>query len=339
LDKMITLRAAILDDYQGAGISQPHWEQLSGRIVLEGFRDTLHREEELVRRLRHYQIIVPIRERTFFQASLLRQLPELELLSLTGRNSGHVDVSAATELGILVTQTEGSGASAIEMTMALILAAAHRIAQEDRAVRKGLWQTGVGFELAGKTLGVVGLGRIGSRIASFGQFLGMRVLASSTNLTEQKAAAVGATCVPLDELFRQSDVVTLHLRLSERTRGIVTQELFSLMKPTAWFVNTARGHLLDEEALVDALRAGRISGAALDVFQVEPLPIDHPLRSLENVVLAPHMGSVTSDSYDIFFGQAVKNIAAYLDGRVPAGAVNPEVLEQGVHRRSGAGAA
>jgi phosphoglycerate dehydrogenase-like enzyme len=332
-------RVAILDDYQGAGLSQRHWAQLSGRIVLEGFRDTLHLEEELVRRLRPCQIIVPIRERTVFRRSLLQQLPELELLSLTGRNSGHVDVGAATELGILVTQTPGSGASAIEMTMALILAAAHRIAQEDRAVRSGLWQTGVGFELAGKTLGVVGLGRIGTRIAAFGQFLGMRVLASSPNLTEQRAAAAGATCVPLDELFRQSDVVTLHLRLSERTNGLITRQLFSLLKPRAWFVNTARGHLLDEQALIDALCEHRIAGAALDVFQTEPLPADHPLRFLENVVLAPHMGSVTTEAYDIFFREAVRNIEAYLDGRVPSGAVNPQVLEKGTgRRRSGAGA-
>jgi phosphoglycerate dehydrogenase-like enzyme len=216
-------------------------------------------------------------------------------------------------LGILVTQTEGSGATAVEMTMALILALAHRVAQEDRAMREGLWQTGMGFDLADKTFGIVGLGRIGSRIAAFGKHLGMRVLAWSANLTEEKAIAAGTTYTQLDDLFRQSDIVSLHLRLSDRTRGIITARLLSLMKPTACLVNTARGHLLDENALVAALQDGRIRGAALDVFQMEPLPIDHPLRSLENVVLAPHMGYVSAESY----------------GRVPAGAMNPEVLTGG----------
>lgn len=323
---------AVLDDYQGAGISQPYWQRLSGRIALEAFRDTLHDERALVERLRPFQILVPIRERTRFSARILRQLPALELLSLTGKNSGHVDVAAATEQGILVTQTEGSGPSAIELTMALILAFAHRVPQEHHAMRLGLWQTGIGFDLAGKVLGVVGLGRIGARIAQFGNQVGMKVLAWSANLTAEKAAAAGATYATLDDLFRQSDVITVHLRLSERTNRIITAREFSLMKPTACFVNTARGPLIDEAALIDVLRAGRIRGAALDVFDTEPLPVDHPLRSLENVVLTPHMGYVTEESYAQFFRQAVENIESYLDGQVPAGAMNPQVLADRVAR-------
>lgn len=319
-------KLALLDDYQGAGISQPYWRRLATRVALEGFRDTLHDESKLVERLRPFQIVVPIRERTHFSARLLQQLPDLELLSLTGKNSGQVDVAVATEQGILVTQTQGSGPSAIEMTMALMLTLAHRVSQEDRAMHLGLWQTGIGFDLSGKVLGILGLGRIGTRIAAFGNQLGMRVLAWSANLTEEKAAAAGATYVDLDDLFRQSDIVTLHLRLSERTNRIVTARHISLMKPTACFVNTARGQLVDEQALFEALLAGRIRGAALDVFQTEPLPANHPLRSLENVILTPHMGYVTEDSYDQFFSQAVENIEAYLDGRVPAGAMNPQVL-------------
>jgi phosphoglycerate dehydrogenase-like enzyme len=319
-------RVAVLDDYQGAGVSQPHWDKLRGRIELHGFRDTLPGERELAERLCPYEILVAIRERTRFSSSLLQQLPALELLSLTGRNSGQADVAAATSQGILVTQTEGGGPSAIETTMALMLALAHRVTQEDRAIREGLWQTGIGFDLSGKVLGIVGLGRIGSQIAAFGNQLGMRVLAWSTSLTEQKASAAGATYMPLEDLVRQSDIVTLHLRLSERTKGIFTARHISMMKSTASLVNTARGELLDEEALVKALQENRIRGAALDVFQKEPLPIDHPLRFLENVVLAPHMGYVTDESYDQFFGQAVENIAAYLDGRVPPGAINPEVI-------------
>ena len=321
-------RVAVLDDYQGAGVSQPHWERLRGRIQLESFSDTLHTESGLAERLRPYEILVPIRERTNFSSDLLRQLPALELLSLTGRNSGQVDVPAATSQGILVTQTDGGGPSAIETTMALMLSLAHRVTQEDRALRQGLWQTGIGFDLSGKVLGIVGLGRIGSRIAAFGNQLGMHVLAWSAHLDEQKAAAAGAAYAALDDLFKQSDIVTLHLRLSERTKGIVTARLLSLMKSTACLVNTARGHLLDEEALVEALQGNRIRGAALDVFQTEPLPIDHPLRSLENVVLAPHMGYVTRESYDLFFRQAVENIEAYLDGRVPHAAINPEVFRR-----------
>jgi phosphoglycerate dehydrogenase-like enzyme len=325
-------KVALLDDYQGAGISQPYWRRLAARIVLEGFRDTLHNESELVERLRPFQIVVPIRERTHFSAAILRQLPALELLSLTGKNSGQVDMATATEQGILVTQTEGSGPSAIEMTMALMLALAHRVPQEDRAMHLGLWQTGIGFDLSGKVLGIVGLGRIGTRIAAFGNQLGMRVLAWSANLTEQKAAGARASYVDLDDLFRQSDIITLHLRLSERTKQIITAQHISLMKATACFVNTARGQLVDEEALVDALRAGRIRGAALDVFHTEPLPVNHPLRSLENVILTPHIGYVTEDSYGQFFRQAVENIESYLEGRVPAGAMNPQVLADRMSR-------
>ncbi len=319
-------KVAVLDDYQGAGLSQPHWEKLRGRVELRGFRDTLQTEQALIERLRPFEILVAIRERTHFSPSLLQELPTLELLSLTGRLSGQVDVADATSNGVLVTETEGGGPSAIEMTMALILAIAHRVPQEGRAIRQGLWQTGMGFDLSGKTLGLVGLGRIGSQIAAFGKQLGMHLLAWSENLTAEKAAPAGATYTPLDDLLRQSDIVTLHLRLSERTRGLLTARHIALMKPTACLVNTARGHLLDEQALVNALREGRIRGAALDVFQTEPLPVDHPLRSLDNVVLTPHMGYVSEQSYDLFFRQAVENIEAYLDGRIPPGALNPEAF-------------
>ena len=320
-------RVALLDDYQGAAFALPYWKELEGRIELIPYRDTLHDEEKLVERLRSYPILVTIRERTHFPARILEGLPELELLVLTGKNSGQVDLAVATKRGILVAGTDGSGATAIEMTMALMLALAHRVAQEDRAMREGQWQTGIGFDLGGKTLGVVGLGRIGGPIAAFGKLLGMRLLAWSANLTPEKAAAAGAVYTPLNDLFRQSDVVTLHLRLSDRTKGIITARLISLMKPTACLINTARGHLVDEGALVDALRAKRIRGAALDVFQTEPLPADHPMRSLDNVVLTPHMGYVSEESYNRFFSQAVENIEAYLDGRVPAGALNPEVFK------------
>jgi phosphoglycerate dehydrogenase-like enzyme len=226
---------------------------------------------------------------------------------------------------VLVTETEGSGASPVELTMGLILAAARRIPQEDRALREGRWQTGVGVELRGKTLGILGLGRIGGRIAAFGNLLGMRVLAWGPTLTDERAAAAGVTRVSLETLFRESDVVSLHLRLSEMTRGVVTAALLALMKPTAFFVNTARGPLVDEAALVATLRARRIAGAALDVYDVEPLPVDHPLIALDNVVLTPHVGYVTGEVYRIFFRHVVEAIEAYLDGTLPPRTVNPEV--------------
>ena len=319
-------RIAILDDYQNAALSVPDWQRLTGRAGVEVFRDTLADTDALARRLADFEILVTIRERTRFSAALLRRLPALELLALTGRNSGQVDVTAATEQGVLVTETEGSGASPVELTMGLILAVARRIPHEERALREGRWQTGVGVELRGKTLGILGLGRIGSRIAAFGNLLGMRVLAWGPTLTDERAAAAGGTTrVSLETLFRESDVVSLHLRLSEMTRGVVTAPLLALMKPTAFLVNTARGPLVDETALIAALRARRIAGAALDVYDVEPLPANHPLIALDNVVLTPHVGYVTGAVYGIFFRQVVEAIEAFLDGKLPPRTVNPEV--------------
>jgi phosphoglycerate dehydrogenase-like enzyme len=317
-------RIAILDDYQGTVLSLPCWLRLGGRVTVDVFRDTVASEDGLVRRLAPYEILVLIRERTRFPASLIERLPALELLALTGRNSGHVDVAAATGHGVLVAETEGSGVAAIEHTMALMLATARRIPQEDRAMREGRWQVGLGVELSGKTLGILGLGRIGSQIAAFGKLLGMRVLAWGPTLTEERAAASKVMFVPLDTLFRESDVVSLHLRLSERTRGLVTAQYLSLMKPTAYLINTARGPLVDEAALIAALKARRIAGAGLDVFDVEPLPPDHPFLTLDHVVLSPHMGYVTQEAYDIFFRQVVENVESYLDGQLPPRTLNPE---------------
>lgn len=317
---------AVLDDYQGAAAALPHWRRLDGRARLDVFRNTPKSETALAERLASYEIIVPIRERTRFRASLLERLPRLELLALTGRNSGHVDVAAATARGVLVTETAGSAAAAVEHTMALILAVVRRIPQEDRALREGRWQTSVGVELAGKTLGVVGLGRIGGRVAAFGTFLGMRVLAWGPTLTAERAAAGGARFVPLETLLRESDVVSINTRLSEKTRGLIGARELAMMKPSAYLVNTARGPIVDEAALVAALRGRGIAGAALDVFDEEPLPGSHPLPALDNVVLTPHVGYVTREAYDAFFGQAVEAILAYLDGKVPPRALNPDVL-------------
>lgn len=317
---------AILDDYQDAVRHLSYWKRLDGQVTLDVFRDTLSSEDALVERLKPYAIVVAIRERTRFTGSLLGRLPALEHLAITGRNSGHVDLAAATKRGILVTATSGSGPSAIEHTLALILALARRVPQEDRAMREGRWQTTVGVELSGKTLGIVGLGRIGSRVAAFGHFLGMRVVAWGPTLTDERARAAGVTRVALDDLFRESDLVSLHLLLSAQSRGIVTARLLGLMKPTAYLVNTARGPLIYEPALIAALRERRIAGAALDVYEVEPLPRDHPLLALDNVVLTPHLGYVTEEGYRAFFGQVVENVESWLNGEAPKRALNPEVL-------------
>ncbi len=322
-------RIAVLDDYQGVVAELPCWSPLAGRVGLDVFRDTLKTEAALGKRLAPYEIVVAIRERTRFPASLLARLPRLELLALTGRNSGHVDMVAATARGVLVTETAGSSAAAIEHTMALTLALVRRIPREERALREGRWQTTVGVELAGKTLGVIGLGRIGNRIAAFGTFLGMHVLAWGPTLTVERAAAGGARFVTLETLLRESDLVSINARLSEKTRGLIDARHLAMMKPTAYLVNTARGPIVDEAALVAALRAKRIAGAALDVFDEEPLPPTHPLLGLDNVVLSPHLGYVTREAYDVFFTQAAEAIAAYLDGQTPARALNPDAL----HRR------
>ncbi|HSB68296.1 MAG TPA: D-2-hydroxyacid dehydrogenase family protein [Candidatus Methylomirabilis sp.] len=324
-------RIAVLDDYQDIARSMPGWDSLADRATIAVFRDTLTSLDALAERLEPYEILVPIRERTRFTKALLERLPRLELLALAGRNTGQVDIETATARRVLVTESEGSGAGAVELTMGLIIAAVRRIPFEDRAIREGRWQTGLGVELAGKTLGIVGLGRIGRRIAAFGILLGMRVLAWGPTLTAERAAASQATYVPLDQVLAESDVVSLHLRLSDGTRGVIGARELALLKPTAYLVNTARGPLVDEEALVTALRERRFAGAALDVFHHEPIPPEHPLLALDNVVLTPHVGFVTQETYRSFYGQAAESITDHLSGRTPARLLNP--MAQGQPRR------
>jgi phosphoglycerate dehydrogenase-like enzyme len=315
---------AIIDDWGGLVRSLPVWDRLAGRATIDAFPDTLTDEVALAHRLAPYEIVVAVRERTRFTAGLIGRLPALKLLALGGRWTGQVDLAASAARGIVVTETEGSAVNAFEHTIALMMALVRRVPQEDRAMRAGTWQTPpLGVDMAGKTLGVVGLGKIGGRMAAFGRLLGMRVLAAGITLTNERAAAAGATRVDLDTLLRESDVVTLHLRLSDTSRGLITARRLALMKPTAFLVNTARGPIVEEAALLDALRRRRIAGAALDVFDVEPLPVGHPLLSLDNVVLTPHLGFVTAEGYAVFFGQAVEAIVAFLDGKTPPRVVAP----------------
>ena len=317
-------RIAIIDDWGGMVRPLPHWKRLEGLATVDAFQDTLADEAALARRLAPYEIVVAIRERTRFTASVINRLPALKLLALGGRWTGQVDLAAAAARGIVVTETEGSAVNAFEHTVALMMALVRRVPQEDRAMRAGSWQTPpLGVDMAGKTLGIVGLGKIGGKMAAFGRLLGMRVLASGITLTDERAAAAGAARVDLDTLLRESDVVSLHLRLSDKSRGLITARHLGLMKPTAFLVNTARGPIVEESALLEALRGRGIAGAALDVFDVEPLPAGHPLLALDNVVLTPHLGFVTAEGYAVFFGQAVEAIVAFLDGKTPPRVVAP----------------
>jgi len=320
------LRVAVLDDYQAAAHDMADWGALPPDVEVEMFHDHLAEENTLVERLERFDVVIGMRERTPFPRSLLERLPALKMLITTGMGNAAFDFDACTELGIVASGTSsGGGPGTMELTWGLILALARHVSSEDRATRAGQWQTSVGDGLADKTLGVIGLGNIGSRMAAVGNAFQMPVIAWSQNLTAEKAAECAATLVTKDELLARADFVTIHLRLSDRTRGLIGRRELEMMKPTAYLVNTSRGPIVDEAALVDALEHKAIAGAGLDVFDQEPLPPDHPLRRLENTVITPHLGYVTLEGYQGMYGHAVENIQSYLEGQ-PARVINPDVL-------------
>jgi phosphoglycerate dehydrogenase-like enzyme len=307
-------RIAILDDYQGVALSVADWPSLGAGVSLHPIHERIGSEDELAERLRTFDVIVAMRERTPFPASLIERLPTLKLLVTTGRRNAAIDVKAATARGIVVSGTATLAMPPVELTWGLILSLARHIPRESMAMRSGAWQTTIGVGLHGKMLGVVGLGRLGSDVARIGKAFGMDVIAWSQNLTREKTDPLGVELVDKESLFRRSDIVSVHLVLSDRTRGIVGEHDLTMMKPTAFLINTARGPIVDEHALIRALRHSVISGAGLDVFDEEPLPPDHPLRRLENVVLTPHLGYVTAENYRLAYGEAVENIRAFLAG-------------------------
>lgn len=309
-------RIAVLDDHQDVARSTADWSPLEGRATVETFRRHIDDEDELVALLSAFEIVVAMRERTPFPRSVLERLPRLELLVTTGPFNAAIDIDAAEERGVTVCGTRGRLPPTAELTWALVLACVKQLPACQEAMRGGDWQTVLGGDLAGRRLGIVGLGRYGTLVADVGRAFGMDVVAWSPNLTAARCEEVGVGLATKEELFATSDVVSVHLVLSERTRGVVGARELRAMKPSAFLVNTSRGPLVDERALVRALEEGRIAGAGLDVFDVEPLPVDHPLRRLENVVLTPHMGYVTRATYEVFYGDAVEDIVAYLDGRV-----------------------
>jgi phosphoglycerate dehydrogenase-like enzyme len=307
-------RIAVLDDYQGIALSIGGWERLPADSAIEAFRDHISDEDALVQRLEPFDVIVAMRERTPFPRSLLSRLPNLRLLVTTGMRNAAFDMQAASDLGVTVCGTGGQPTPTAELSWGLIIGCVRHIAAEDKATRAGHWQTTIGPTLHGKTLGCLGLGNLGSQVAKVGLAFGMNVIAWSQNLTPQRAAEVGVKLVSKDELFSQSDVISVHLVLSDRTRGLVSAHELSLMKPTAFLVNTSRGPIVDEDALVSALRERRIAGAGLDVFDPEPLPPDHPYLQLDNTLITPHLGYVTLETYEKFYGEAVEDILGFLSG-------------------------
>jgi phosphoglycerate dehydrogenase-like enzyme len=306
------VRIAILDDYQHAALQFADWDSLDAEITV--FDKPLGDQDAVARALEGFDVVVAMRERTRFDAAQLRLLPDLKLLVSTGPRNAAVDVAAANAQGVVVSHTGYLPHPTSEHTWALILAAARNLPAEERAVRDGGWQQGVGMSLHGKTLGVIGLGRLGSAVAAIGTAFGMDIVAWSQNLTPERAAERGATAVSKEELLRTADVVTIHLVLSDRTRGLLGAGELALMKPGAILVNTSRGPIVDTDALIAAVNAGAIR-AAVDVYDTEPLPVDHPIRSTRNTVLTPHIGYVADDLYRVFYGDAVEDIAAFDAGR------------------------
>jgi len=307
-----SVHVAVLDDYQNAALRLADWSVLDGRAAVTVFNDHLADADAVVERLKPFDAVCVMRERTPLPRAVVERLPRLRLVVSTGARNAAIDVAACEERGIAVAFTGYDSAPTIEMTWALILAASRHLVVENLAFRRGAWQQGIGVGLAGKTLGVLGLGRVGGAVARIGAAFGMHVIAWSPHMTPERAAAHGATAVDKAALLRQSDVLTLHMVLSPKTRGLLGADELALMKTTSLLVNTSRGPLIDEAALVNALTSRKIALAALDVFDVEPLPDDHPLRSLENVLGTPHIGYVADDLYRTFYGDTVKALDGWL---------------------------
>jgi phosphoglycerate dehydrogenase-like enzyme len=306
-------KVAILDDYQNAALAMADWTPVSERADITVFNDHIADPDRLVERLAEFDVVFVMRERTPLSRSIIERLPRLKMIASTGPFNASIDMVAAADHGIHVGTTGGTIASTVELTWALILAASRNLVAESTAVRNGQWQTSVGRELSGRVFGVLGLGRIGARVARIGTAFGMDVVAWSQNLTPDVAESAGARYVGKEALFADSDILTIHLKLSDRSRNLVGASELALMKPSALLVNTSRGPIVDETALLDALRTHSIGGAALDVFDTEPLPAGHPLRSLDNVLATPHIGYVADAPYRIFFRDAVTAISSWLD--------------------------
>lgn len=308
------IQVAVLDDYQQVARSLAPWETLEPEVELTFFHDHLLRDGVVRSLLEEFEVLVAMRERTPFTAERLASLPALKLLVTTGMANASIDMDAARERGVTVCGTGSLPSPTAELAWGLIIALQRNLVEEDRRIREGGWQRTIGPELAGRTLGILGLGRLGSRMARIAQAFEMEVIAWSEHLTAESAEEAGAEAVERDALFERADVLTIHTRLSDRTRGLVGARELGLMKPTAILVNTSRGPIVDEDALLAALHEGTIAGAALDVYAKEPLPRDHPLREAPGTLLSPHLGYVSTGTYEVFYREAVEDIAAWMRG-------------------------
>ena len=309
-------RCAILDDYQDVALEVADWSKVAGDLDIKVFNEHLGGCDNVVRSLRGFEIVCAMRERTAFPRAVIEQLPDLKLLITTGLRNASIDVAAAKERGVVVCGTPSTGSPTSGIAIGLMLELTRRIGYENARMKAGApWQTTIGTDLEGLTLGVLGLGKLGTRTARIAQAFGMKVIAWSQNLTPEKCKDAGVDYVSKQDLFRRADFITIHLILSQRTRGLVGAEEIGLMKPSAYIINTSRGPIIEEAALLAALRESKIAGAGLDVFDVEPLPVEHPLRKMDNVVLTPHLGYVSLQNYRAYFAGVVDDIRAFLDGK------------------------
>ncbi len=307
-------RCAILDDYQNVALSVADWSSVKRDADITVFNEPLG--GKVTEALRDFSILCLMRERTPFDRATIEALPQLRLIVTSGMRNAAIDIKAAASRSIPVCGTEATGTPTAELTFGLMLELTRKIGFEHARLKAGApWQSTLGIELAGKTLGILGLGKLGSRAAEIGRAFGMKVIAWSQNLTDEKAAAAGVKRVSKEDLFRQADFVTIHTQLSDRTRGVVGAAEFSLMKPTAYLINTSRGPIVEEAALLSALRGNKIAGAGVDVYDIEPLPLDHPLRKMENAVITPHLGYVTAEGYRRFYSQMAEDVRAWFDGK------------------------
>jgi phosphoglycerate dehydrogenase-like enzyme len=309
-------RCAILDDYQNVALSAADWSKVSSDLEIEVFNAHLGAADKVTAALQGFDIVCAMRERTAFPRGVIEKLPQLKLLITTGMRNASIDVAAAKARGIVVCGTPAVGSPTSGIAIGLMLELTRRIGYENARMKAGVpWQTTIGLDLEGLTLGVLGLGKLGTRTAKIAQAFGMKVIAWSQNLTPEKCQEAGVTYAAKEDLFRQADFVTIHLVLSQRTRGLVGAKELAVMKPSAYIINTSRGPIIEEAALLAALREKTIAGAGLDVFDIEPLPVDHPLRQMDNVVLTPHLGYVAIQNYRAYFAGIVDDIRAFLDGK------------------------
>jgi len=310
------IRAAILDDYQNVAMSFADWSPIARDVEIKVFTEPFKSRDAAIKALQGFAVIVGMRERTPFPRKVIEALPDLKLLITTGARNNSFDVKACAERGVTVCGTGATGSPTTGIAFGLMLELTRRIGFENARLKAGApWQVTIGRDLEGLTLGILGLGKLGQRSAAVGKAFGMKTIAWSQNLTEDKAKAAGADYVSKDDLFRNSDFVTIHIVLSDRSRGLIGAKELGLMKKTAYLINTSRGPIVDEKALIAALQNKAIAGAGLDVFDVEPLPPDHPFRKMDNVVITPHLGYVSEQNYRKYFPDAVEDIRAWLDGK------------------------